>query len=131
MPYRWPRSVRSPGERTQPYTPRNPFIARRRIRPPAGDGPRRRRAGAPGGGGRRVETARVDVGAGPAGSMAALAAARGGLRVALVDRKRAVGEPVQCAEGGGRFALESNGLRPDPRVVRQEGPGAGAGVPHG
>jgi len=71
------------------------------------------------------------VGAGPAGSMAALAASRGGLRVALIDKKRTVGEPVQCAEGVSRFALESNGLRPDPAYVRQEVRGAMGVVPSG
>jgi len=38
------------------------------------------------------------VGAGPAGSSAALAAAKKGLRVLLVERKRTVGVPVRCAE---------------------------------
>ena len=38
------------------------------------------------------------VGAGPAGSSAALAAARRGAHVLLVDRRRRVGRPVQCAE---------------------------------
>lgn len=78
-----------------------------------------------------MRTDLVVVGAGPAGGMAALAATRGGLRVALIDRKRAVGEPVQCAEGVSRFALESNGLRPDPRFVRQEVRGARAVMPNG
>ncbi len=73
----------------------------------------------------------VVVGAGPAGGMAALSAAREGLRVALIDRKRVVGEPVQCAEGVSRFALESNGLRPHPRFVRQEVREARAVMPSG
>jgi digeranylgeranylglycerophospholipid reductase len=73
----------------------------------------------------------VVIGAGPAGGMAALAAARGGLNVSLIDRKKVVGEPVQCAEGVSRFALESNGLRPDPRFVRQEVRGARAVMPNG
>ncbi len=38
------------------------------------------------------------VGAGPAGSSAALAAAREGVRVVVVDRRRVIGAPVQCAE---------------------------------
>ncbi len=38
------------------------------------------------------------MGAGPAGSSAALAAAREGARVLVVDRKKEVGTPVQCAE---------------------------------
>ena len=38
------------------------------------------------------------VGAGPAGSCAARAAAQGGARVLLVEKRRQVGLPVQCAE---------------------------------
>ncbi|MGE5258149.1 MAG: geranylgeranyl reductase family protein [Hyphomicrobiales bacterium] len=38
------------------------------------------------------------VGAGPAGSSAALAAAREGVAVLVVDRRRMIGVPVQCAE---------------------------------
>ena len=38
------------------------------------------------------------VGAGPAGSSAALAAARQGVNVLIVERRRQVGLPVQCAE---------------------------------
>lgn len=71
------------------------------------------------------------VGGGPAGSMAALAAARRGLRVRILEKRRTVGEPVQCAEGVSRFALESNGLRPDSRFVRQEIRGAQAVMPNG
>jgi len=71
------------------------------------------------------------VGAGPSGTMAALAAARGGLRVAVLEKRRTIGEPVQCAEGVSHFALESNGLRPDPRFVRQHVRGAKAVMPNG
>lgn len=38
------------------------------------------------------------VGLGPGGGAAAAAAARAGLRVIAIDRKRAIGVPVQCAE---------------------------------
>ena len=38
------------------------------------------------------------VGLGPAGGAAALAAAQGGLRVAVVERRKEIGMPVQCAE---------------------------------
>lgn len=37
------------------------------------------------------------VGAGPAGSTAALEAARKGKRVIIIDRRRVIGEPAQCA----------------------------------
>jgi len=38
------------------------------------------------------------VGAGPAGSSAALAAARAGVEVVMVDKRKVLGHPVQCAE---------------------------------
>ncbi|MFB3884793.1 MAG: geranylgeranyl reductase family protein [Thermodesulfobacteriota bacterium] len=40
----------------------------------------------------------VIIGAGPAGSSAAQAAARRGVKVLLIDRKQRLGVPVQCAE---------------------------------
>lgn len=50
---------------------------------------------------RRIVTDQVDVlviGAGPAGSCAARAAAIGGARVLMLEQRRTVGVPVQCAE---------------------------------
>jgi digeranylgeranylglycerophospholipid reductase len=44
----------------------------------------------------------VVVGAGPAGSSTAYHAARGGLRVLLVEKRQQVGFPVRCAEAVGR-----------------------------
>ena len=45
------------------------------------------------------------VGAGPAGSSAASAAAKKGLDVICIDKKRIPGNPVQCAEGIGSYLL--------------------------
>ena len=56
------------------------------------------------------------IGGGPAGSMAALTAARLGLGVLLVERDPVIGTPVRCAEG-----VDDKGLReffePDPRWI--------------
>ncbi|MCK5258758.1 MAG: NAD(P)/FAD-dependent oxidoreductase [Thermoplasmatales archaeon] len=43
------------------------------------------------------------VGAGPAGSSAARAAAKKGLKTILIDKKEKIGNPVECAEGIGDF----------------------------
>lgn len=45
----------------------------------------------------RIECQVLVIGAGPAGAAAAFSAASAGADVLLVDRKRIVGEPVQCA----------------------------------
>lgn len=43
------------------------------------------------------------IGAGPAGTTAARAAARKGLKVLVIDKRKAIGEPVQCAGYVPRF----------------------------
>ena len=53
------------------------------------------------------------IGAGPAGSCAAKAAAEQGLRVLLVERRTTVGVPVQCAEYIPALLLGQTGLNRD------------------
>lgn len=55
------------------------------------------------------------VGAGPAGSMAARAAAREGASVLLFDKRRELGVPVQCGEALNEDVLKELDIRPDPR----------------
>src|SRR2546426_9499596 len=73
----------------------------------------------------------VVVGAGPAGGMAARALAAAGFRNAILEKKKVVGEPVQCAEGVSEFGLESNGLRPREEWIAQRVSGAKAVAPNG
>ncbi len=73
----------------------------------------------------------IVVGAGPAGGMAARPLAAAGFSTLVLEKKRVVGEPVQCAEGVSRFGLESNGLRADGAWVEQEIKGACCIVPSG
>jgi digeranylgeranylglycerophospholipid reductase len=63
--------------------------------------------------------------------MAARALAAAGFSTLILEKKRVVGEPVQCAEGVSRFGLESNGLRPDGAWIEQEIDGARCIVPNG
>ena len=71
------------------------------------------------------------VGAGPAGGMAAGRTAAAGFRTLVVDRKRVLGEPVQCAEGVSRFGLVSNGIAPKEEWIAQTVAGARCVVPSG
>jgi digeranylgeranylglycerophospholipid reductase len=73
----------------------------------------------------------IVVGAGPAGGMAARQLAAGGFSTLVLEKKKVVGEPVQCAEGVSRFALESNGLRPEEAWIAQRIDGARCIVPNG
>ncbi len=57
----------------------------------------------------------VVVGAGPAGSMAARAAAREGASVLLFDKRRELGVPVQCGEALNEDVLKELDIEPDPR----------------
>ena len=73
----------------------------------------------------------IVVGAGPAGGMAARGLAGAGFRTLVLDKKKILGEPVQCAEGVSRFGLESNGIRPRDEWVAQGVSGARAVMPNG
>ncbi len=55
------------------------------------------------------------VGAGPAGSMAARAAAREGASVLLFDKRRELGVPVQCGEALNEDVLKKLDIKLDPR----------------
>jgi len=61
----------------------------------------------------------VVIGAGPAGSMAALTAAQHGLSVLMVERDPVIGSPVRCAEGVDEKGL-SEFFAPDPRWIASE-----------
>ena len=57
------------------------------------------------------------VGAGPAGSSAAMAAADGGAMTLLIDRKKEIGTPVQCGEVVGETLLRKLKLKLPPGAV--------------
>ena len=57
------------------------------------------------------------VGAGPAGSMAARAAARARAKVLMLDKRRELGVPVQCGEALNEDVLKEFNIEPNPRWV--------------
>lgn len=57
----------------------------------------------------------IIVGAGPAGSTAAYAAAKGGASVLMVDRRRELGVPVQCGEALAEDVLKELKIKPQER----------------
>ncbi len=73
----------------------------------------------------------VIIGCGPAGGMAGLAAARGGLDVVLLDRKKEVGVPVACGEAISVFSLKNTGLERREEWVAGEVRGMKVVVPNG
>jgi len=58
----------------------------------------------------------VVIGAGPAGSAFAKRAAKGGMRVAVIDKKKDLGSPVRCGEGIGGHWFEPLGIKIEPGV---------------
>jgi digeranylgeranylglycerophospholipid reductase len=61
----------------------------------------------------------IIVGAGPAGSMAALNAAKKGVSVLLLEKDRDIGYPVRCAEAVSKTSLEEF-IAPDKRWIATE-----------
>jgi digeranylgeranylglycerophospholipid reductase len=57
------------------------------------------------------------VGAGPAGSGAAAAAAEGGCKTLLIDRKKEIGTPVQCGEVVGESLVRQLHLKIPPQAI--------------
>ena len=62
----------------------------------------------------------VVIGAGPAGSMAAKEIASKGFSVLLIDMKKEIGKPVQCAEAITEYALENVDLTPTREWIKQK-----------
>jgi len=66
----------------------------------------------------------VVVGCGPAGSIFSRNAAKAGLRVLAIDRRKAIGEPVRCGEGLGLNDMERNEIKPSDAFCDREIEGA-------
>jgi digeranylgeranylglycerophospholipid reductase len=73
----------------------------------------------------------VVIGAGPAGSSAAMTAAKAGLRVLMVEKRAEIGSPKRCGEGLSKSALERMGLQKEDVWVCRTILGASAYVPNG
>ncbi len=73
----------------------------------------------------------VVVGAGPGGLWFAINAAKKGLDVLVLDRKKEIGTPVQCGEGFGKEAFKELGIEPDPLWRGWEVHGAKIYAPNG
>ena len=72
----------------------------------------------------------VVVGAGPAGSMTAKAAAEAGLDVVMLEKRQEIGDPVRCAEGVSKAALKKL-VELDPTWISAEVKGARIRAPDG
>ncbi len=73
----------------------------------------------------------VVVGGGPGGLWFAKNAAERGLKVLVLERKKEIGTPVQCAEGFGKEGLKELGIEPDVRWSGWEVHGAKVYAPNG
>jgi len=66
----------------------------------------------------------VVVGAGPAGSMTARNAARGGANVLMIEKRQEIGSSLRCAEGINHKGLEKVGIKIDQKWVSADVAGA-------
>ncbi len=73
----------------------------------------------------------IVVGAGPAGSMTAKWAAKGGAKVLMIEKRQEIGSPVRCGEGISRSWLDSVGIKLDAKSVAWQVKGARIVAPNG
>jgi digeranylgeranylglycerophospholipid reductase len=73
----------------------------------------------------------VVIGAGPAGSSAAMNAAKAGLKVLMVEKRAEIGSPKRCGEGLSRSSLERMGFQPENAWIRRTILGASVYAPNG
>jgi digeranylgeranylglycerophospholipid reductase len=73
----------------------------------------------------------VVVGAGPAGSMTAKWAAKGGAKVLMIEKRQEIGSPVRCGEGISRSWLDSVGIKLDAKSIAWQVKGAKIVSPNG
>lgn len=73
----------------------------------------------------------IVVGAGPAGGMAARVISKEGHSILVIDKKKKVGQPVQCGEAVSKFALKSNKVRVKKEWVKNSFKGLKIFVPNG
>jgi digeranylgeranylglycerophospholipid reductase len=73
----------------------------------------------------------IVVGAGPAGSIAARDAARGGASVLMIEKRQEIGVPVRCGEGIAKVWLDDLGIEPSSKWIANEVDGARIFSPSG
>ncbi|OGS44442.1 MAG: geranylgeranyl reductase [Euryarchaeota archaeon RBG_13_57_23] len=73
----------------------------------------------------------VVVGGGPAGTMTAKWAAKGGAKVLIVEKRQEIGAPVRCGEGISRSWLDGVGIKLDQKSVACQVKGAKIVAPNG
>jgi len=73
----------------------------------------------------------VVVGGGPAGTMTAKWAAKGGAKVLIVEKRQEIGAPVRCGEGISRAWLDGVGIKLDQKSVACQVKGAKIVAPNG
>jgi len=73
----------------------------------------------------------VIVGAGPAGSAAAMAGARAGLKVLMIEKRAEVGCPKRCGEGLSIHGLQRMGIEKDERWINRHITGTTVYAPNG
>ncbi len=73
----------------------------------------------------------IVVGAGPAGSMTAKFAAKGGAKVLMIEKRQEIGSPVRCGEGISRSWLDGVGIKLDAKSIARQVKGAKIVAPNG
>ena len=73
----------------------------------------------------------IVIGAGPAGSFSSLKLSEKGIQTLLIEKRKQIGEPVQCGEGLSEYALKENNIKPEDIFIVRKMKGSRTFTPSG
>ncbi|MEO0254183.1 MAG: NAD(P)/FAD-dependent oxidoreductase [candidate division WOR-3 bacterium] len=73
----------------------------------------------------------IVIGAGPSGSFSSLKLSEKGIKTLLIEKKKIIGEPVQCGEGISEFAFDENKIKKEDFFIDRKIKGSKTFTPSG
>ncbi|MEO0306160.1 MAG: NAD(P)-binding domain-containing protein, partial [candidate division WOR-3 bacterium] len=73
----------------------------------------------------------IVIGGGPSGSFSSLKLSEKGIKTLLIEKKKIIGEPIQCGEGISKFAFDENKIKKEDFFIDRKIKGSKTFTPSG